>query len=170
MLAASRSLARVAACLSRRWCEGGCEGCSCAWRASPRRVLRAAIGSSGTSWWAATVRDRSGCRCASLAPSHGGKGACPDSRASRRCRPDPGNCWPPGTVPGQHQCQCLFIYRSACSAPASRAWLHITMLRRLHRHGSEMGDGKLERKRSKRQRIVQFFKPKRLPLHDEVPV
>jgi hypothetical protein len=33
-----------------------------------------------------------------------------------------------------------------------------------------MGDGKLERKRSKRQRIVQFFKPKRLPLHDEVPV
>jgi hypothetical protein len=34
-----------------------------------------------------------------------------------------------------------------------------------------MGDGKLERKRSKRQRLVQFFKPKRLqPLHDAVPV
>lgn len=83
----------------------------------------------------------------------------------RRCRPDPGNCWPPGTL----LCQRLFIYRLACIAPA--LWLQPNMLRRLHHQGSEMGDGKLERKRSKRQRIAQFFKPKKLqPVHDDVPV
>jgi hypothetical protein len=46
---------------SRRWAVKGCsESCSCAWRASPRRVLGAAIGSSGTSWWSAAMRDRHG--------------------------------------------------------------------------------------------------------------
>jgi hypothetical protein len=86
---------------------------------------------------------------------------------SRRCRPDPGNCWPPGTLPCQRL--RLFIYWPACTAPA--LWLQPTMLRRLHRQGSEMGAGKLERKPSKRQRIAQFFKPKKLqPPNDDVPV
>jgi hypothetical protein len=98
------------------------------------------------------------------APSYGGKGLCPDSRASRRCRPDPGNL-----LAARDTALCPFIYCAACIALA--VWLSPTMLRRLHRQAGDMGDGKLERKRSKRQRIAQFFKPKRLqPLHHQVPV
>jgi hypothetical protein len=33
-------------------------------------------------------------------------------------------------------------------------------LRRLHKQAVEVGDGKLERKKSKRQRIVHFFRSK----------
>jgi hypothetical protein len=39
--------------------------------------------------------------------------------------------------------------------------LHLdTMLRRLHKQAVEEGDGKLQRKKSKRQRIVHFFRSK----------
>jgi hypothetical protein len=55
----------------------------------------------------------------------------------------------------------LAIYLAACSAPAPS--LHIdTMLRRLHRQAVEdVGEGKLERKKSKRQRIVEFFRSRK---------
>jgi len=46
------------------------------------------------------------------------------------------------------------------------------MLRRLHRQAVEVSEGKLERKKSKRQRIVQFFRSRKQKPQDtdDVPV
>jgi hypothetical protein len=46
------------------------------------------------------------------------------------------------------------------------------MLRRLHKQAVEVSDVKLEGKKSKRQRIVRFFRLRghKPEIHDEVPV
>lgn len=57
-------------------------------------------------------------------------------------------------------CSTHTAYLPACSAAAVLLHLAI-MLRRFHKQAVEVSEAKLERKRSKRQRVVEFFRSRK---------